>query len=567
MVWGSMAVDPGSDAGRPEQVPVRRSLWLYALTVVVIALAVVPIADHGLPAHPDLVVGFFVLMAAAELLTAHLLMQQFLAGGRLATLGLSSAYLYSGLMMAPCVVVFTGMQSRGPDSTWAEVCSGWLFLVLFGGFPILVATQHWVVPALPSRLAGLARTRRGAAAAVTAVAVLALVAAMTVLVLGAAERLPRIYRNGAPTTAAWYAVGVALLTTAACLLAVARNLRSRPAAERWVVVAISATLATAILSLAAPQRYTVGWYMGRLTLLVSSGVVLLALLTETASLYRRLSAAHEDLDRAHRELSRRAEHLAAANLELEAAGTWKSDILAALSHEINQPLAVISACSEELTQEWDTTTDDERRATVHALGARVGQLLDMAAHLLELCRAEPGDIRTRPVALPVEQALARVTNNLTRQARKRVVTSCGPPGTAVWADPVHTHEVLTNFVTNAVKYSPGAIHLAASLDVTGTEVRFAVSDEGKGVPPDFVEHLFDRFTQAEQSGGARTGAGFGLYLSKLLAEANHGQVWYEDVVPHGGRFVLSLPCARLDPPPAEPFGAGRRAPMVPAYKP
>jgi hypothetical protein len=107
--------------------------------------------------------------------------------------------------------------------------------------------------------------------------------------------------------------------------------------ERSVVVAISAALATTIVHMGAQQRYTLGWYAARVTLLLSSGVVLSALLAETASLYRRLSATHEDLEQAHRELSRRAEHLAAANRELEAAGTWKSDIIATLTHEINQP--------------------------------------------------------------------------------------------------------------------------------------------------------------------------------------------------------------------------------------
>jgi signal transduction histidine kinase len=124
----------------------------------------------------------------------------------------------------------------------------------------------------------------------------------------------------------------------------------------------------------------------------------------------------------------------------------------------------------------------------------------------------------------------------------------------VWADPVHTHEVLTNFITNAVKYSPGDIQVSAVLADTGDEVLFAVSDEGNGVPPDFVAHLFDRFTQAERSGGARTGAGFGLYLSRLLAEANQGQVWYEDVVPHGSRFVLCLPRAQRSPETATSLG-------------
>ncbi|MEU4690602.1 HAMP domain-containing sensor histidine kinase [Actinoplanes sp. NPDC023714] len=548
---------PESIVERQDEGPVRRSLWVCAITVVAVTLAMVPVADLRLAVHPNLINAFFVLMAAADLLTAHLLIQQFLAGGRPATLGLSTAYLYSALMMVLYGVSFTRILRTGDDSRWSEVCGPWLFLLLLGGFPVLAAAQQYVVAALPERWIALAERRRRAAVAVVTAAVFALVIAVTVAVVGAAAWLPRIYRDGTPTTAGQWVVGAVLAAAAAALLAVVRNLRHRPPVEQWVAVAISASAATAILFLAAPHRYTLGYYTARVTLLIASGVVLLALLAESAGLYRKLSAAHEGLDRAHRELSRRAEHLAAANRDLEAAGAWKSDIIATLTHEINQPLAVISAYSEELTQEWDLTSEDERRAAVRALGGRVDQLLDMAAHLLALCRAEPGEIHTQPVALPVAQAISRVTDNLTRQARARVSVDHGPDGAAVWADPVHTHEVLTNFVTNAIKYSPGDIHVSAVLDGHGDEVLFAVTDEGNGVPPDFVEHLFDRFTQADQT-GRRTGAGFGLYLSRLLAEANHGRVWYEDAVPHGSRFVLRLPRAphRPETAPARDLAGG-----------
>jgi signal transduction histidine kinase len=543
----AIAVNPGSVAERPEEARVRRGLWVYAIAVVAVTLAVAPIADHRLGIHPNLINAFFVLMASADLLTALLLVQQFLASGRLTTLGLSCAYGYSSLVMVPYAVIFTRIQHRGADSIWAEVRGPWLFLTLLCGFTVLAAAQQYVVAALPARLCEMARTRRRAAVGVAAAVMSVLVTVVTGVVVGAGGWLPRLYQGGTPTVASRWVVGTALVVTALSLLAVTRNLRHRPPVEQWVVVAISASLATAVLYLAAPYRYTLGYYVARVTLLVSSGVVLVALLAEAAGLYRRLSAAHDALDVAHRELSRRAEHLTTVNLALEAASIWKSDIIATLSHEINQPLAVIAACSEELTHEWDAITDDERRAAAQALGNRVNQLLDMAAHLLVLCHAEPGELHIQPVALPVGQVLTRVTDNLTKQARVRVSVSNGSPGTAVWADPVHTHEVLTNFVTNAVKYSPGDIHVSVALDDTGNEVLFAVTDEGNGVPPDFVEHLFDRFTQAERAGAGRTSAGFGLYLSKLLAEANQGQVWYEDVVPHGSRFVLRLPRAHRGP--------------------
>nr|BFE69266.1 hypothetical protein GCM10020092_025670 [Actinoplanes digitatis] len=68
-------------AVNPDEAPVRRGLWIYAIAVITAALVIAPIADYRLAVHPYLIVAFFVLMAAADLLTAHLLVQQFLAGG------------------------------------------------------------------------------------------------------------------------------------------------------------------------------------------------------------------------------------------------------------------------------------------------------------------------------------------------------------------------------------------------------------------------------------------------------------------------------------------------------
>ncbi|BEL06182.1 hypothetical protein Q0Z83_043730 [Actinoplanes sichuanensis] len=540
-------MNPGNGAGRPEDALVRRGLWVYAVVVIAAASAVVPFADHHLGSHPNLILAFLVLMPTADLLTAYLLVQQFLAHGRLATLTLSTVYLFSSLVMIAYAVAFTRAQQTDGGSAWSEVCAPLLGLVVVMGFPVLVVAQQWLVTAVPSRHRDVTRSRRPTAVAILAAAALVAAAAVAGVVIGVPAWFPALYQSGSATTFGRILYGAALPVITACLLMVARDLRHRAQVERWVVVAISASLAAAILTLVAP-RYTVGFYAARVALLLSSAVVLTALLAQTASLYRRLTAAHDDLHRAHRELSRRADHLMTANRELETADAWKSDILATLSHEINQPLAVIAAYSEELTHDWDLTTDDERRASALVLGERVDDLLGMAAHLLALCRAERGEIQTRPAVLPVERILTRLTDNLTRQARMRLDADHGPSGTAVWADPVHTHEVLTNFVTNAVKYSPGDIHISATPNDTGTMVLFAVSDEGNGVPPEFVAHLFDRFTQADRGGAARAGAGFGLYLSRLLTEANHGDLWYEAVVPHGSRFVLALPSAPSGPP-------------------
>jgi signal transduction histidine kinase len=528
--------------------------------VIVATVLILPVADRHMGEYPSLIAAYFLLLMAADLLTAHLLVQQFLAGGRLSTLGMAAAYLYSGLIVMPYSVAFAEMLRWGKSSFWAEVSSPWLGMFLFVGFPVLAA-MHGLTAAIPARLDDWAREHRRAAAALVACLVFVVVGTASGIAIGVPGLLPRLTVSGAPSAAYPWVVGTGFLAVAVSLLVVIRGLRQRTPVERWVLVAVTASAAGLFLYWFSPVRYSFGWYAGRSAAVVSATVVLLALLAETGCLYRRLTAAHEDLDRAHRELSRRAERLAAANDELQAADRWKSDVLSTLSHEINQPLAVISACSDELTEDWDTITEEERRRAAQRLGHRVNHLLDMAAQLLLLCQAQQGDIRARPAVLPVGRALARVTDNLAPQSRSRVSTACEPPELAVWADPVHTHEILTNFVTNAIKYSPGQIRLTAALDESGANVLLAVSDEGTGVPPTFVATLFDRFTQAGDHGSARASAGFGLYLTRLLAEANQGRVWYEPMIPHGSRFVLSLARAPSD---GGQRPAGAHAPLAAA---
>ncbi|MGX6608616.1 hypothetical protein ACWKSP_41880, partial [Micromonosporaceae bacterium Da 78-11] len=175
---------------------------MYAVAVVAGVLIIMPIADYRLGVQPNLILVLRVLMAAADLLTAYLLVQLYLASGRLSTLCLSSAYLYSCLMTVPFVVAFTRLQHSGASSTWSEVCLPWLFLVTIYGFPVLVAAQKWVVAALPARLSMQTPTRRpAAAAAVAAAAVLALVIGATGLVFGGADWLPRFSQDGAQTAA------------------------------------------------------------------------------------------------------------------------------------------------------------------------------------------------------------------------------------------------------------------------------------------------------------------------------------------------------------------------------
>jgi signal transduction histidine kinase len=118
-------------------------------------------------------------------------------------------------------------------------------------------------------------------------------------------------------------------------------------------------------------------------------------------------------------------------------------------------------------------------------------------------------------------------------------------GLDVLADPRHLHQILVNLLSNARKYGRPPVRVAVRRADGVAEI--GVSDEGEGVPPDFVPLLFDRFSRAS-TGVAPThkGTGLGLYIVDQLARANGGSVRYEPNEPRGSRFVVRVPLAPRD---------------------
>jgi signal transduction histidine kinase len=110
------------------------------------------------------------------------------------------------------------------------------------------------------------------------------------------------------------------------------------------------------------------------------------------------------------------------------------------------------------------------------------------------------------------------------------------PGTF---DPERILQVLANLVTNALKFTPrgGTIHLRG--ERTGDELRFSVSDTGKGIPSHMLQAVFERFTQIENNG--HRGLGLGLYISRCIVEAHGGRMWVESTLGEGSTFYVTIP--------------------------
>ena len=240
------------------------------------------------------------------------------------------------------------------------------------------------------------------------------------------------------------------------------------------------------------------------------------------------------------EVQRTADRLRVAIEELREADELKDDFLAMTNHELRTPLTTILGYATILEHRWDELPEDRKRQSVDWIAHEGRRLLLLVEDLLTLSSAQAGalDVTLSDVALEPIIAEAIVENG---EAAAGVSVSC-EPGLRVVADAHRLEQILTNFLSNALKY--GEPPVAVSAASAAAHVEICVSDQGSGVPEDFVPHLFDKFSQASR-GPSRTagGTGLGLAIVHRLAEAQNAKVWYEPGTPQGSRFCLRLPKA------------------------
>ncbi len=508
------------------------TLWQrqLAFAVIIIACAaygaMLPFADVPLPRIDNFIPTTLAIIFVTDFVTAVLLFGMFSASGLRPLLVLATGYLFSSLIVIAHALTFpsafapTGLLGAGPQST-AWINLSWQF-----GLALAIATYACLTNGKYTMDANERSAKRAIHWSVAIVIIL--VCTLTSVATAGHNLLPvLILDNATISLLGHYANGMIALANVLTLLLL--WIRGRSALDLWLMVAVFAsagesTLATFFLT----ARFTLGFYGIRLIAMLVSKVVLVALVAQTINLQASLSIANRNLRR------ERANRLTRAQA-----------VVAAIAHEVRQPLAAIRAnagAGQRFLNRDEPDIDEAKEAFEEIEGAtfRASEVFESFRSLLR------GKQEHQPMNL---NTLVLEAVELTRKEREHhkittrmKLTSDLPP---MSGNTGQLREVILNLLNNAMEAMAAMENRPRIISVTtarrGSEALIiSVEDTGPGIDAEKKSLIFEPFVTTKA-----TGTGLGLAICKMIVEQHGGTLSVASDPDGGARFEMTLPTKRV----------------------
>jgi len=219
----------------------------------------------------------------------------------------------------------------------------------------------------------------------------------------------------------------------------------------------------------------------------------------------------------------------------------KSTFISIISHELKTPVALIKGYVSTLRREdaqWDAAIVQDSLQVIEEEADRLAGLIE---NLLDASRLQAGGMTLKRSDVSLPELAQRMAQRLQTQTGKHTITVSFPPDfPVILADETRLEQVLSNLIGNSIKYAPGG-EIKVTGQVRQDSVIVCVSDEGPGIDPQDIPHIFDRFYRAPEMARNTKGAGLGLFLTRAIIEAHSGHIWIDTVPGQGARFCFSLP--------------------------
>lgn len=235
-----------------------------------------------------------------------------------------------------------------------------------------------------------------------------------------------------------------------------------------------------------------------------------------------------------------------AKQEAELAVRARDEIVGIVSHELKNPLTALQTGVRLLQKLMPKIPENEEPLKlIEKLMPSIQKMSFLISDLLDVTKLEARALRMLPRECRVPDIAIEVVRSYDSIAKEKFIDlnldDASQDLKPVLCDPIRTNQVLTNLVGNAIKFTNTGGSVRISTSQKSDSVLIGVTDTGKGMPSEYLPHVFDRFWQAKDA--TYQGSGLGLAIAKGLVEAQGGRIWVESQLGIGTTFYFTLPVA------------------------
>ncbi len=229
----------------------------------------------------------------------------------------------------------------------------------------------------------------------------------------------------------------------------------------------------------------------------------------------------------------------------------KDQFVSTVSHELRTPLTSIRASLGLLGSGVGGALPEKGQRMLEIAVTNTDRLVRLINDILDTERLASGKTPMEKKQCSTAQLVKQATDVMKPMAEKAGISfSIASQDAELWADPDRIVQALTNLISNAIKFSSKGGRIWVAAERKENQMLFRVQDEGRGIPPDKLGILFERFQQVDSSDAReKGGSGLGLSISRSIIEQHNGKIWVESTVGKGSTFFFTIPLQETHPLP------------------
>jgi two-component system CheB/CheR fusion protein len=221
----------------------------------------------------------------------------------------------------------------------------------------------------------------------------------------------------------------------------------------------------------------------------------------------------------------------------------REEFLSIATHELRTPLTSLKGRVQFARHQLERHGSVEP-TNLERMERAVERMEMLVNDLVDMVRLEAGKLVLRRERVELGQLCRAIIEELAAVSGRQIDAQL--PTDPIWveADVTRLGQVLSNLLTNAIRYSPADQPITVLLAADAAQARVTVRDRGPGIPPDVLQHLFERFyraPEAERQPGGEEGLGLGLYIAHEIVQRHGGRLWSESMLGQGAAFTFTLP--------------------------